>query len=407
MLNKSITLLAMAMLLLSAAANASSEKFLSMADIHFTPFAMCKNVKPCHFIKLLRQAPYQKWENLFEKNDHSPISYYQDTNYPLLKSTLTQLNKVNQEQHPVFALVLGDFLAHDFRHEYIAYSGDRSLHGYQSFVKKTMQFLMLEIKQIFPHMDVYAVVGNNDSYQGDYAIDPSGPFFKDTALSWANFVDDPANRQALTTTFPRAGYYAVTVPNNRNLKIIILNSVLFSTASTGKRVDQAANEQLHWLHQELLSAKQRNQKVILAFHIPFGVDVFTTIKTKFGVIQDFWKEPYSKALNQDLKEFSLIVKQILPAHLHMDAFQIVPLTQPHEIPISFTPSISPILGNNPGFKIYRYDHQTFQLENFDAYYYLLNDKRFLWSKEYSFNQIYQQTVKNAAILIGYMGNRTC
>src|SRR3990167_9818447 len=108
---------------------------------------------------------------------------------------------------------LGDTLAHDYRRLYKFYSGDRSYAGYQSFVRKTYQFVTLSLAREFPDVDVYMAVGNNDSYHGDYATVVSGPFFQDEAALWSGLIKTPSNRYAMRQGFSSAGYYAVNLPN--------------------------------------------------------------------------------------------------------------------------------------------------------------------------------------------------
>src|SRR5688572_17290688 len=117
-----------------------NNRFISVADIHFDPFIGCETAPhPCSLLSKLQQSRYQDWEKIFEAYRQPISEYYQDTNYPLLKSTLAELNLVNEQDHPQFVFILGDFLAHHFRQKYRKYSGDRSIESYQAFVKKTLQ----------------------------------------------------------------------------------------------------------------------------------------------------------------------------------------------------------------------------------------------------------------------------
>jgi sphingomyelin phosphodiesterase acid-like 3 len=131
-------------LLLALDAKSETAKFISFSDIHFNPFSSCKTLtlQSCQLVNKLRQAPASEWESIFEKEDSKALSEFtHDTNYALLKSSLVQINSIYQSEHPRFAVVLGDYLAHHFRAQYIMATHDRSVTGYQSFVKKTMTFL--------------------------------------------------------------------------------------------------------------------------------------------------------------------------------------------------------------------------------------------------------------------------
>jgi sphingomyelin phosphodiesterase acid-like 3 len=379
------------------------QKFISFSDIHFNPFSSCTTLtlKSCQLVNKLRQAPASDWEQIFEKEDSKALAEFaHDTNYALLKSSLAEISSVNVSEHPRFAIVLGDYLAHNFRAQYIMATHDRSLTGYQSFVKKTMIFLTTEIHQALPTIDVYPALGNNDSYLGDYTVQPGGSFLRDTADSWANLVSNSDNKHNLRVTFPIAGFYAVTLPDNKQ-KLLVLDTVLFSTAVKGQAVLQAAQLQLKWLREQLQSAAQQHQSVLLAFHIPDGVNVYLTLLNLFHGVDEFWRHDVSKQFNEILKQYADTVKAILPGHIHMDSFQVISNSN-HEVPVSYTPSISPIFGNNPGFKVYSYDQASLQLTDYDMHFLTLDDpvSTRQWQKEYSFNQVYHQNCVSCNLLLG-------
>jgi hypothetical protein len=75
---------------------------------------------------------------------------------------------------------------------------------------------------------------------------------------------------------------------------------------------------------------------------------------------------------------------ILTGHLHADWFQTLSFANT-KIPNSGTPSISPIYGNNPGFKVYTYSLQDLILKSFVTHFYPLSFRR-VTSMEYGFNQ---------------------
>ena len=219
-----------------------TDKFISFADIHFNPFSDCKSsFKACPLANKLRAANYQEWEAIFNQYGTKKLpATKHDTNYALFNSALAEWQRMNQQEHPKFGLILGDFLVHQFRTRYILYSHDTSRAGYQNFVKKTLQFMTYKIHQTFPEIDVYAAVGNNDSYRGDYASVPNGKFFQETAQTWSTLIHDQANQNSLLRTFPQGGYYAVSLSHNQKQRILILNTVLFSARAKGPHIDLAA-----------------------------------------------------------------------------------------------------------------------------------------------------------------------
>lgn len=391
--------------LLAETAPPTPEKFISFSDIHFNPFSRCNTMSftACPLIVKLRQAPASEWQSIFEKYDsHDIVGFMHDTNYALLKSSLAQINAVYVKEHPRFALILGDFLAHNFRAQYVLYAHDKSHANYQSFVKKTFQFMALMFRQAIPQGDIYPVLGNNDSYTGDYDVVPRGVFLHDLAQAWTPLVSNPENQNNLRDNFPVDGFYAVTVPGNTKQKLLLLDTVLFSTAVRGHSVKPAATAELNWLREQLQSAAAAHQSVMLAFHIPDGVNVYMTLLNLFHGVNEFWQSDYSKTFNELLHQYAGTIKAILPGHIHMDSFQVVGTQHNSEVPVSFTPSISPIFGNNPGFKVYSYDKNTLQLVNYDVYYYPLNETPIdrVWRKEYNFNQVYHDNCPVCALING-------
>lgn len=360
--------------------------FLSLADIHFDPFIACHNERPCPLIQKLRQASVNDWAKIFTDFEQHSSSYRQDTNYLLLRSALNAAKTEAERSHVKFVIVLGDFLGHEYRRDYIKFTKDQSRSGYRAFVKKTMQFLMNELGNTFPNINVYSVIGNNDSYGGDYVVEPHGQFLQDSVGWFSGVMQNKSNRSVVANTLPIAGYYAVDIPDSPQMRLIVLNSVLFSPRVRGKGVEQAAIQQLNWLYKELQSVKAKNQKALIALHIPAGIDVYATLKIKLFTLVELWDGKYTRNFQRLLREFGPQVSAVFAGHLHADWFQIHTYNDV-EIPVTGTPSISPIFGNNPGFKIYSYSPKTLDLGNFVTYYYPITTKQ-AWGIEYDFNRTF-------------------
>jgi sphingomyelin phosphodiesterase acid-like 3 len=374
--------------------------FLTLADIHFDPFVNCydKGEKSCELIQLLRNAPAAKWPQILRENEKELSAYRQDSNYLLISSALTDARKNADSNHVKFILILGDFIGHDFRKYYQKYSGDQSYYGYQSFVRKSYEFISQQLGEAFPNQDIYVVVGNNDSYEKDYYTSPNSLFFTETGFLWSKLIKNK-NANIMRASYNKAGYYAVDLPGTDNqLRLIALNTVLFSTNARGKRIQNAANVELDWLHDQLALAKANHQKVLIAMHIPAGIDVYATLRIKLFTLIELWKKPYLERFEAELRQYAEQIAGIFAGHLHSDWFQILTFDQ-QEIPISGTPAISPIFGNNPGYKIYHYSLLTHQLKDYETFYYPLAESK-AWALEYDFNQIYQATCKECQLAAG-------
>ncbi len=334
--------------------DADTIAFLALADIHFDPFFSCAKKIPCPLIQQLRQASSTEWSSIFERYDTSKPLYRRDTNYTLLKSVLSATKKISEKQNIQFVLILGDFLGHDYRDEYRKYSNDDSAEGYQAFVRKTFAFLTDELAANFKTIDVYMVVGNNDSYQGDYVSNPQGIFFKETATRWSTLIKNKMNRETMRKQFANAGYYAVELSKKDHLQLIVLNSNLFSRKERGRHISKGVNDEMQWFHQTLMSMKEKKQKAVIVMHIPESIDVYATHRFRLFTLFELWKSEYIKRFEKELNQFAESIVGILTAHLHSDWSQMQILENGDEIPLSGVPAVSPIFGNQPGFKIYNY-----------------------------------------------------
>lgn len=387
---------------------ATQDHFISITDIHFNPFNAC-TTSPCKIIQDLNSERASQWKNTLDQQASKTIvPYGKDANYALLKSALSELQSVAKQSHPKFVILIGDYLGHNYQDHYKKYSGDQSQQGYQAFVQKTLQFLTNEIRMNIPNIPVYPAVGNNDSYNGDYYSNPNGPFYRNTAHAWAAFFLNDRNRTNFLNEFPTAGYYSVTPSDARNQRIIVLNTVLFSMKAKGQGVAAAAQSELNWLKQQLAEVRANQQKVWLVFHIPVGIDVFKTIST--GQTTSLWQSTYTQEFMKLLSQYDKSIAGIFTSHLHMDAFALFKHNDGIENFDSFTPAISPMFGNNSGFKLFAYNNDTFQVNDFVTYYLPINSNATnrlrdqQWQALYDFNNKYQPACSNNCVLMNGMNN---
>ncbi len=378
-----------------------ADEVLVLADIHFDPFADCANNKNCLIAAKLNQANAEQWPQIFAQYSHPVFPPNgRETNYMLFSSTLQQI----KVQQPKTVIILGDFLAHRFRSLYLKYTQDRNGNHYKNFVLNTMNYITNSIQSAMPaDGSVYPVIGNNDSYGGkncaytDYCVINNGPFFQDLSKSWAGLFRNEDNKAQFTSIFPKAGYYEIILPNTRD-HIIALNTVLFSNKAQGPNIELAAQQQLIWLEQRLKAINAANEKTWIIFHIPPGIDAYNTTQNLLGVVVSFWDFRYSKILLDLVNEYGTNITAVLSGHTHMDGFLILGKNAKNKIIDTFVPSISPIFGNNPSYKIYSYSPDQFTLHNFAAYYLNLQNPQIGWQKEYDFAATYHA---NDQLLTGY------
>jgi sphingomyelin phosphodiesterase acid-like 3 len=364
---------------------------LSLTDLHFDPFR-----DPALFPALARAAPAD-WARIFERSPASELGPYgRDTSYALLTSAFGHAARVARDAD--FIALTGDWLAHGFNETYYQLAGNRDPRGLHEFIDKTVAFLALRLREHFPHTPIYAALGNEDSYCGDYQLEPRGPFLQRTAERWRGFLDGPGNERAFADTFPIGGYYAVSAPRAPAHRLLVLNTVFFSANydnRCGNRADDPAGDELSWLTAQLEEAAARGHRVWLLYHIPPGIDAFSTARAagagRLGDIVPFWHPDRTEAFLVLVARHREHIALMLAGHTHMDDFRLVPPASGGRGPgfLLITPAISPIFGNNPGFHVLSYDRRTFAPQDYTAHRLdLAAGAGARWAAEYRFSQAY-------------------
>jgi hypothetical protein len=229
----------------SASAQREVGLILSLADFHFDPF-----YDPALFPALV-QSPPSEWTRIFDGSEVTGYGAYgKDSNYNLFVSALGHAALAAPGVD--FILLAGDWLAHGFSDSYYQYVGNRDPQGLYRFIDKTIAFLTQRLSEQFPNTPIVPVLGNEDSYCGDYRLRPSGEFLRRTADTWKLLVQSESNKRAFMETFPSGGFYALSVPGTSKHRLVVLNTVFFSanyrnhaaTRKTTRPVISSAG----WLH---------------------------------------------------------------------------------------------------------------------------------------------------------------
>ncbi|HEX6160760.1 MAG TPA: metallophosphoesterase [Thermoanaerobaculia bacterium] len=374
-------------LLMAFVSSAAAEKFLSVSDIHFDPFA-----DPALVAKL-EAADVGQWEAILATSTQTGFSPRgQDINDALLRSAMAEMQK--QIPSPHFVLISGDFLAHKFDSTYQQYATDKSPAAYTAFVTKTIAYVADRFRKAYPGVPVYPTLGNNDSDCGDYAVAPDSTFLRNVRDVWSPLV----RSRSFDRRFPTGGYYRADVPSLKKVRIIALNTNFFSTNyknPCGKPGGPDAGlRQLAWLDGELRLARLEGKRVWLLFHIPPGMDVFDT--AQYGgscpdvKAQTFWKPEYQQKYLAITAAHRKIVLGSFAGHTHQDEFRFASGDFIH-----ITPSITPVFGNNPAFEIVDVTPHG-EVTNYTAHH--LPGVALPWSREYSFAEAYAKPAYNTATL---------
>lgn len=230
-------------------------------------------------------------------------------------------------EKPQTILLLGDLVGHD-----------RST---KNMVKEDEATVFRLVLKYFSNFPVYYIFGNNDSFVADYGDftnkDGSNAYEVAKANGWIDgflstgaICDKQAVFPCLSFENKDQGYYTAYL--QPDLKLIGLNSVIFSvnhkTSQTGKQV---AQQELQWLNEQLKSAQNQHEYVLLAMHIP---------------ATDFWKLKYQKTFTDIVQKYKDSIIAILAGHTHMEQFYMVD-NQPITI---VSPGLSTSHGNSPAVK---------------------------------------------------------
>lgn len=363
----------------------SSESFVAITDIHFSPF-----YDPEIFDALV-QAEAEDWASIFSSSSIKTIpSWGHETNYPLLVKTLDSAS-LAVDSDP-FLIFLGDILAHNFREQFFGLFGSENEEALRTFVFKTVRFIMLQFRNRFDSAPVLFVLGNNDSYAGDYNLVAGGRFLDDTAeLFYDLLLKEVADPADFFTTYEKGGYYSA-LPRGEKVMFICLNTVLFSTH---RPLEEDAWEQLEWLEQTLARAEDEGRIVWLLSHIPPGPDVYDTVSTymdEAGHISEvglMWNREYLERFLEITSRYQKIIKISFGGHTHMEEYRMAYSNgvEPDLLMI-VNPAVTPIFGNNPAYRIFTIDADDWELLDYRTEAIALQDHAQEYETLYVFSQAY-------------------
>jgi sphingomyelin phosphodiesterase acid-like 3 len=359
-------------------------QILVLSDLHFDPMADPK------LVDRLAAAEPDQWQAILESSGGSSLGRYgRDTNWRLLRSALGQAGEALP--NPSFVLISGDFLAHDFRREFDAAARNHSDLAYRAFLRKTMQFLAQQLRQTFPTAAILPALGNNDEECGDYQLQPGGPFLADTLPIVRGLAGN-----TLSPSFDRNWWgYGNFSAKVGGVRVLSTNtnflSIHYRNACGSPSDPDPGRATLAWLETELAAAQQAREPVWLLYHIPPGIDGYATLRegTCPAKIVTMWDPAYADAFDRLLRRYSNTIFASFAGHTHMDDFRLIGDGEGHYGFALITPAISPIFGQNPGFRTAVYDPAGGILDQ--TTYYLTNLTETsatppVWRQEYTFSR---------------------
>lgn len=378
---------------------------LVVADIHFNPM-----FDPSLVAQLDAAEPGQ-WESILNASKMTAFSQYgQDTNWWLLRSSLDQMQKTSPQ--PALVMIAGDSLAHRFPQTYQNITHDNDRERYRKFVLKTMKFLALELRKRYADTKILITPGNNDEDCGNYSIEAGGRFLHDTA----ELVRDLAQGDAeMRGSWANLGSFDVPHPTIPNLRIISLNTILFSNEYRAAKFSEGCatvpsngpDEAFNWLESRLSQAKAAHEKVWIMFHIPPGIDSYASIQKYHAMLKNapgqassrqvclsgvvpLWVPSRTAQFDSLLEKYHGTVIASFSGHIHVDDFRVLNASESDSAFVLITPAISPIYNQNPSFRTVTFAKDGSILDA--SVYYLTNliyassTSPGEWEKEYQFSK---------------------
>ncbi len=379
----SVLLMLLALFAATSAAGQGTVPAVLLSDIHFDPFH-----DPAKMVQL-RAAPVEQWAAIF-KSATSPTQAAElealqaecheralDTPWPLLQGALTAAH--DAEPHPVFVTLTGDLLAHEFPCRFHQLAPMATAEDLSAFAAKTVAFVVLQLRQAFPHVPVYTALGNNDSGCADYRETPGDAFLQsadDAMVAGAGARVDAAGRVALRAQVSPEGDYSVALPAPfQRTRLIVLEDIFearqFNTC--GAAADRSPERaQTDWLRAQLSAARAHGEHAWVMAHIPPGIDVYASFHRyvlRPNELCSAEPQPFfaDGTLADTLLDYSDVVRLALFGHTHMDEIRLLHRAGDNgadvAIPAKLVPSVTPYFGNHPAFLVASIDPHTAVLKD--------------------------------------------
>ncbi len=377
------------------AAARSTGHFSLISDIHLNPF------DPPTLARDLAATDVADWPTVFGKiRDQAMSSWGSDSNHALMESAIEAFAKDAAETD--FAIVPGDFLAHEFEKKAGEALGvapdDRQV---RDLAIKTTLFVGNSLAAALPDTPIIVALGNNNSDCGDYEITPGGGYLAATRDMVRRLAGADLVAPDFDTTYAAGGYYAVRHPGLPNTLILVVNDVLWSAKyrdACGAGGEAPAEAMMTWLADNLARQRAAGGTVWLVHHIPWGMDPFSTAHSRAETcaarVVPFLRTPYAQGFIQLLRSYRDIIRASYSGHVHMDDYRLLIDEGGNALGLQkIPPAISPIFGQNPGYEIVSYDVATGTPTDFSTWYLANLDTASPtvpadWKREYSFTEAY-------------------
>ncbi len=330
---------------------------LIISDMHLSPFLSSAVATQ------LWQVDVAEWDSFFAAATNGYFTADATTKAVttprLLDSALT--NAWAACPNPDAVILPGDFPYYDLTNFYRHITGDTSADHGRALLLKTVDYVLLKVRQYFPATPIYFSLGNNDTYLTDYDITEGDAFFTDTApLFHAGLSNAPGyDYAAFVATYTNQGLYRV--PFGRG-EIISLETTFLS--ANYLRGTAGASNQLVYLETQLAACAAAGRPAWILAHIPPGVDAYDTWshwrtgQTEYAATD--WTPGFPRRFMEILATYSGTVASVFSGHSHTRYWYLAndPATSNVTAVIHVANGILYNHGNNPGFTVVTYDRTT-------------------------------------------------
>lgn len=273
-------------------------------------------------------------------------------------------------KEPEFVIVLGDIAGH--------------IHLSKQNVMNSERLVFKKLKEAFPNTPIFYNFGNNDSFSGDYGVFLTRISSSQLKSPLHIIKEFWQNGSFLSTgtackyhqTFPciitsrtASGYYAAYL--KPKLRLIALNSVMFSKHASAGYTSAMMNEQLDWLENQFHDAQKLNETVLITTHIPPGKNMY---KPYFWYNTAFWSSVPEQRFYKLIMKYHTMIIGILAGHTHKDELKLFQFD--NAVPLSgvfINPALSTSHGNAPALRSYVLrqtdENEHWDLSDYQTYYF--------------------------------------
>lgn len=360
-----ITITTLGIAIANVATNTSQTNFLVFSDIHL-------DVKPS--TPPMEINPYG-------------YSSHNDLDKATFTTMLGQISTAINDgiiQHPAFILLQGDLAGYDRSYSTETYDDEK--------------YVLQQINQAFPNIPILSVFGNNDSLEKDYGVFYYPPGIQDTHSQYEIALTTGWHDGYLSTgkqclissaTYPCIinedkinGYYSAYIASH--LRLISLNSVMFAASKHNTSQQNIADQQLAWLETQLVTARLRNDSVLIVSHIPFGNNIFDN--------SAFWRTADQEPFYNLLSRYKNNIIGVLSGHTHMEELKVLKDNANNNVgALVFTAGLSTSHGNAPSVKTFFLGRSfnNWSITNYETFNFLNNAANvFSLHKLYDFASYY-------------------